>query len=460
VTLQATSEAWPRPTPKTASSPSLNQPALQDHGDDRFTTRLKQAIRAFVVQRGRGRTVIAGYPWFLDWGRDTLICARGLLDADGPDEVEQLLSTFGRFEQNGTLPNTIHGEDATNRDTSDAPLWFGVVCEEWSARVSGQNDHDPNSLEHEPMLSARRALYDRAIDDSGRTLADVLRSIATHYARGTPNGVAMDSASGLIWSPPHFTWMDTNHPACTPREGYPIEIQVLWIRLLRQLARLSDTHESASWTKLARQAETSFQNLYWLEEQGWWADVLHARPGVPAARATADDALRSNALLAVSLDLATGERAQRTVEAACRHLAVPGAVRSVAPLPVRCPLEIRGADGRLLNDPRAPYWGRYEGDEDTRRKPAYHNGTAWTWMLPSFAEALAKAWNRSPESLSAAKSYLLSLVPLLDSGCLGQLPEILDGDAPHHPRGCDAQAWTATEALRVWRWLDRPRERR
>jgi glycogen debranching enzyme len=107
----------------------------------------------------------------------------------------------------------------------------------------------------------------------------------------------------------------------------------------------------------------------------------------------------------------------------------------------------------LLNNPDYPYWGRYEGDEDTRRKPAYHNGTAWVWTLPTFCEALVKAFDYSPHAIAASRDYLSSAERLLGVGCLGQLPEILDGDAPHLPRGCDAQAWSVTETLRVWRWM-------
>jgi glycogen debranching enzyme len=116
-------------------------------------------------------------------------------------------------------------------------------------------------------------------------------------------------------------------------------------------------------------------------------------------------------------------------------------------------LPIRAADGRMLNDPSQPYWGRYEGDEDTRRKPAYHNGTAWGWWLPSYCEALVMAYPESARARAAARAVLGSIGRLLSEGCLGQLPEILDGDAPHAARGCDAQAWSATEALRVWLWL-------
>jgi starch synthase (maltosyl-transferring) len=129
-------------------------------------------------------------------------------------------------------------------------------------------------------------------------------------------------------------------------------------------------------------------------------------------------------------------------------------LRSLAPLPANPPLPIRAQDGRLLNNPPEPYWGRYEGDEDTRRKPAYHNGTAWTWVLPTFCEAVARAWGFEPAAVAAARIYLHSLEQLMGGGCLGQIPEILDGDAPHTFRGCDAQAWSATEALRVLRLFE------
>jgi predicted glycogen debranching enzyme len=405
--------------------------------NDGFGRQLLRAIRAFVVRRGTGKTVIAGYPWFLDWGRDTFICARGLLAAGMEEEVKQLLLTFARFEQNGTLPNTIFGEDASNRDTSDAPLWFGLVCEELAAARPD---------------TAVSPVYSTPVPP-GRTLLAVLRSIALNYIKGTSNGIRMDPASALIWSPSHFTWMDTNYPACTPREGYPVEIQALWIRLLRHLARVDAPAETKQWQTLAAKALDSLNRCFWREEKGYFADVLLAKPGQPAATAVTDTALRSNCLLVVSLGLVEGDRAKRCVEAARRHLVVPGALRTLAPLPVSVPLPNYGNDGRLLNNPLEPYWGRYEGNEDTRRKPAYHNGTAWTWTFPVFCEALARAWDFAPEALGASRAYLGSMARTMAKGCLGQLPEILDGDAPHTQRGCDAQAWGATEALRVWKLL-------
>ncbi len=417
--------------------------------DDSFGQQLAVALQAFVVRRNEGKTIIAGYPWFLDWGRDTFICARGLLAAGMLREVNQLLAIFGAFEENGTLPNVIHGADASNRDTSDAPLWFGLVCEEAAAFTGDE-------------------LYRIQVDRHGRKLGEVLRQIALGYLNGTPNGIRMDPESGLVWSPRHFTWMDTNFPAATPREGYPIEIQVLWIRLLRHLERLEIrrllNHPTAiavknstpSWSNLATLAEKSFHQYYWSEERGYLADLLIAASGEPAHAARVDHALRCNCLLAISLDLVSGVPAQRTVEAARQHLLIPGALRSLAPLPVFPPLPVHGNDGRLLNDPAQPYWGSYEGDEDTRRKPAYHNGTAWTWFLPVFCEALAKAWNLAPEAVQAARACLGSMDRIMSSSCLGQIPEILDGDAPHLQRGCDAQAWGVAETLRVWKWLNSP----
>jgi glycogen debranching enzyme len=132
---------------------------------------------------------------------------------------------------------------------------------------------------------------------------------------------------------------------------------------------------------------------------------------------------------------------------AAQCLLVPGAIRSLADQEVAPPLPI-DHQGRLLNDPRHPYWGRYEGDEDTRRKPAYHNGTAWAWPFPSYCEAWASHYGRGADATALA--WLGSCVEKLGRGCLGHLPEIQEGDAPHQDRGCDAQAWSVSEVLRVW----------
>jgi glycogen debranching enzyme len=445
------------------------------HAGESFEAELLHATRAYVVRRESGKSVIAGYPWFLDWGRDTFISARGLLAAGMAEEVKQILIIFARFEKNGTLPNTIFGNDASNRDTSDAPLWFGLVCEDLAAMGNPKSEirnskegrkpkteqlgmHGAPHLDFENSDLLRISdfglrVYSTPVDESGRTLKDVLFDIATNYMRGTPNGIHMDPESGLIWSPGHFTWMDTNYPAGTPREGYPIEIQALWIRLLRQLAILSEGEERVKWMKLADRALASVETLFWIENKGWYADVLLGSARTVARDATPSDALRNNCLFLISLGLISGNRAKRCVDAALRYLVVPGALRSLAPLPVSTPLPIYASGGGLLNDPTFPYWPSYQGDEDTRRKPAYHNGTAWTWTFPVFCEALVRAWNCTPESVAAARAYLGSMQALIDDGCLGQIPEILDGDSPHTQRGCDAQAWGVTEALRVWKLL-------
>lgn len=422
----------PRPSVESVDSSEGSAPIVAP-----FARQLARATEAFVVRRDAGHTVIAGYPWFLDWGRDTLIAARGLLASGWNTEVDGILRVFGRFADRGTLPNSIHGDNASNRDTSDAALWFIRVVEETAP-------HRPPDFLHQPIHSG------------GPSLLEVVRSMVEGHIQGTPNGIRVDPSSALVWSPAHFTWMDTNHPAGTPREGYPVEIQALWIAALRFLARVDSPAGAPRWEALARQAADAFSRLFWLEPQGWFADVLLAPAGQSADRATPDTALRCNTLIPVTLGLASDTQARRCVAAVQRHLLVPGALRSLAPLPVSPPLPIRSASGQLLNDPIRPYWGRYEGDEDTRRKPAYHNGTAWTWFLPIFCEALAIAWNQRPEARQAARAILATAADLLPAGCLGQLPEIIDGDSPHTQRGCDAQAWSVTECLRVWLALADP----
>jgi predicted glycogen debranching enzyme len=386
---------------------------------------LLRAMDQYVVRRGNFQTVLAGFPWFLDWGRDTLIAVRGLIAAGRLETAKAILTQFASFERRGTLPNMIRGQDATNRDTSDAPLWLFTACSDLTA-AQGRDD-----------------FLDRRCDE--RTIRDVLRDAAHAYIEGTPNGIRMDPESGLIFSPAHFTWMDTNYPAATPRQGYPIEIQALWYAALKYLQTI-DPDDHRRWIELARQVRRSVEQLYWQPDEGYLVDCRLGRPGEPASRCRPDDALRPNQLLAVTLQAVDPKTIGRRVLHACQSLLVPGAIRSLADRPVALPLAIRH-DGRLLNDPKAPYWGRYEGDEDTRRKPAYHNGTAWTWLFPLFCEAWVACYG--PAGAAAAMAWLSSSLSLIDSGCIGQVPEILDGDAPHSQRGCDAQAWGVSELLRV-----------
>ena len=392
--------------------------AREAPGAPSFEAQLRRAAAAFLVRRGTGRSVVAGYPWFLDWGRDSCVAARGIVAAGWLEEARGILMTQAAFEREGTLPNFLVGAREGSRETSDAPLWLALACEELAEQVG-------------PALYAERV-------EGGRTLADVLASIGASTLRGCPNGVAVDPESGLVWSPAHFTWMDTNHPAATPREGYPIEVNALWIRLLRQLERIGASTSEHAFGAWAARAERSLER-FWRADFGFCADTLHAARGTPARAASVGDELRPNALLAVALGLIDGARARGVVAASGRELLVPGALRSLAP-----------RAGPL-------YRGRYEGDEERGRKPAYHNGTAWVWWLPIHCEALVRAHPGDRAALDAARALLGSTARLLGESCLGQLPEILDGDAPHAPRGCDAQAWSATETLRVWLALERQR---
>jgi len=391
---------------------------------------MRRAMDLFVVKRDDLLTVLAGFPWFLDWGRDTLIVLRGLAAAGRASDALDILREFGRFESQGTLPNMIRGNDNSNRDTSDAPLWFGASAA-FLIEILGAA----------PVLDA---------SCGRRSLREVLLSIARHYCEGTPNGIHMDRDTGLVYSPSHFTWMDTNYPAATPREGYPVEIQALWIAFLDLLSR----HVDPAWHTLGNQARASLERLYWLPEEGWLADNLRASSMTSASQAVADDALRPNQLLALTLRAfpLNDERAVRIVRA-CESLLVPGGMRSLADRPVRTPLPVC-RDGRPLNNPNRPYCGHYTGDEDSQRKPAYHNGTAWTWQFPLYPEALVAVYGR--EAHDAALALLASASEVIEGGgCVGQIPEILDGDAPHALRGCVAQAWGVSEWLRVWHMLEK-----
>ncbi|MFZ1200595.1 MAG: amylo-alpha-1,6-glucosidase [Desulfobacterales bacterium] len=411
----------------TAAAPAEKiPPSPAPGGAPNLVETLKISLDQYVVRRGDLKSVIAGYPWFLDWGRDSLIAVRGLVAAGRWQTARAVLKQFGQFERQGTIPNMIHGQDAGNRDTSDGPLWFFTACADL---VAAEGNED---------------FLDRTWGD--RTIRAILVSMAESLIRGTPNGIRMDPASGLIFSPAHFTWMDTNHPAATPREGFPIEIQALWHRALEFLARI-DAAGRKRWLIIMRRVAVSIFTLYYRESSGYFSDCLHASSGTAAQAAEPDDALRPNQLLVLTLGALADLAVCRSVLAACEALLVPGGIRSLADKQVGRPLAV-SHNGRIINDPHHPYQGRYEGDEDSRRKPAYHNGTAWTWLFPSYCEAWANVYGA--DGRRSALAWLGSGVGLINQGCIGHVPEILDGDFPHTPRGCDAQAWGVSELLRVW----------
>ena len=245
-----------------------------------------------------------------------------------PPRCGRSCSPSRRFEDHGTLPNALNGDSTADRDTSDAPLWFALAVEEAAAADPG--------------------LY-RARTRAGAPWPQVLGSIASGYLGGTANGIRVDPASGLVWSPSHFTWMDTNYPAATPREGYPVEIQALWIRLLRQLERLEPAAPGAPGADLARPPWSCSGTSAWTASRTSWPGPRAA----PPAAARPDGLLRPNQVFLVSLGLVEGDRARRAVTAVRRYLLVPGALRSLAPLPAPVPLAVRGPGGALLNDPHA-----------------------------------------------------------------------------------------------------------
>ncbi len=355
-----------------------------------FSAALSQALDLYIVKRDDLKTVIAGYPWFLDWGRDTFIFMRGMIASGRYSDSLKILKAFAAFEEKGTLPNIIYGKEAGNRDTTDAQLWFVRCVEELEA-----------------------ASPDLAKADFKRLKA-TCESIVDNYLKGTPNGIKVDPKSALVWSPSHFTWMDTNYPACTPRVGYPIEIQALWISALRYLKR----DELA-----ARALESVKRFMKRPDGNGYW-DCLAAPLGESAEAAKPEPTVRPNQLFLITLGVLDDKSILRATES----LLVPGGMRSL------------DAENPL-------YRGVYTGDEDSSRKPAYHNGTIWAWQFPLYAEALQLTKSCPRE---VALSLLAGSVENFNTGTIGHISENADGDAPHAQKGCTAQAWSDSEFLRVW----------
>ena len=378
------------------------------------------ALRRFIVKRDDLSTVIAGYPWFQDWGRDTLIVLRGLIHyPEFREKAAEIIRRFAAFEKSGTIPNMICGDNDSNRDTSDAPLYLIIAVRDYII-ASG----DKKFLN---------------IDCGGRSLKEILNSIIRHYQRGTGNGIYMDQASGLIFSPSHFSWMDTNYPAGTPREGYPVEIQSLWYAALEFLGE----------NELAQKVSRSIETFYFSKPHP--TDCLHCKRGTPAAQAVPDDHLRCNILTAITFGAVKDKDIQSAIIENAGKLLIPGAIRTLDDADIHYQLPIYH-NGTLLNDPSHPYSGYYRGPEDTSRKVSYHNGTAWCWPFPAYCEALYQI-GKNEKSRKRALSLLMSAADLLENGIAGELPEVLDGNIPHRYGGCPAQAWSISEFYRVFRIL-------
>jgi len=375
-----------------------------------FPTPWHRAADAYVVRRGRGRTIVAGYPWFTDWGRDTFIALRGLCIAgDRLEDARGILVEWAGAVSEGMLPNRFPDRgESPEFNSVDASLWYVVAVRELLAAASA---------ERFPLSTDDRGALERAV-----------QQILEGYSAGTRFGIRADSdgllAAGVAGV--QLTWMDAKVGdwVVTPRIGKPVEIQALW---LNALAFGADLHWK--WRDPLARGRTAFYERFWNEERGCLFDVVD----VDHRSGAVDPALRPNQILAVGglpLALLDGERARRVVDAVESRLWTPLGPRSLAP----------GEPG---------YTGRYEGGVRDR-DGAYHQGTVWPWILGPFVEA----WVRVRGGTSAAKAearerFLAPIVAHLEQAGLGHVSEIADGDEPHTPRGCPFQAWSVGEALRL-----------
>jgi len=376
---------------------------------------LALAADQFVVRRplpddaDGGRTLIAGYHWFGDWRRDTMIALPGLTLATGrPEIAARVLRTFARFVDRGMLPNRFpDGGEAPEYNTVDASLWY---------------------------FEAVRA-YRAATGDAGlvKELYPVLEEMVRRHVEGTRHGIRVDPADGLLASGEpgvQLTWMDAKVGdwVVTPRRGKAVEINALWYNALVAMAGFAGElgRPAARWESLAARVAASFDR-FWNADRGCCFDVVDGPDGD-------DPALRPNQIFALALPESplSAERQRAVVDACARRLLTSYGLRSLAP------------------GERA-YHGRYGGDA-LARDGAYHQGTVWAWLLGPFALAHARAHG----DREAARAFLEPLAHHLGDYGLGSIAEVFDGDAPFAPGGCIAQAWSVAETLRAWRELSGP----
>jgi len=376
----------------------------------RYPTRLHRAADAYLVRRQRGRTVVAGYPWFTDWGRDTFIAMRGLCLASGRlEDARAILMAWADSVSDGMLPNRFPDRgEAPEFNSVDASLWYLVAVHEFLAAAAAHGLALP--------VAEQRALEAAA------------GAILTGYAAGTRFGIRCD-ADGLLSAGQagvQLTWMDAKVGdwVVTPRIGKPVEIQALWLNALAVGSRRSER-----WAALLARGRAAFAERFWNDARHCLFDVIDCdhRAG------TTDATLRPNQILAVGglpLALLEGERARKVVDLVEQHLWTPLGLRSLAP----------GEPG---------YTGQYRGGV-RERDGAYHQGTVWPWLIGAFTEAWLAVRGRAPLSLlEARRRFVEPLLAHLDQAGLGHVSEIADGDAPHTPRGCPFQAWSVGEALRL-----------
>jgi len=388
----------------------LGQSGLED-----APARVRQLVLAsdqFIVRRAvgdnpDGRSIIAGYHWFADWGRDTMIALPGLTLATGRLEVAAaILRTYAAYVDQGMLPNRFPDRGETPErgeyNTADATLWYFEALRAYHA-LTGD-------------------------DDLLRELLPTLQEIIGWHVRGTRYGIHVDPVDGLLLSGEvgvQLTWMDAEVGdwVVTPRTGKAVEINALWYNALCILADVAHHlgEPAAEHKELADRVRASF-GRFWNDARGYCYDVIDGSGG--------DDAsLRPNQLLAVSLHHSPLDRAQQraVVDLCARHLLTSHGLRSLAP-----------------DEPA--YVARYGGDQ-RQRDAAYHQGVVWAWLIGPFVGAHLRVYG----DRVLARSYLAPLLDHLSGGCVGSISEIFDGDPPFAPRGAIAQAWSVAEVLRAWR---------
>ena len=419
LTLVLTTEAGPATDARQAlDAERCRQHALLEQAAalaaEPVVQQLVLAADQFIAQREAGQTVIAGYHWFNDWGRDTMISLPGLCLSTGrPADAAGILRTFAAYVDQGLLPNNFPDQAGAvpGYNTVDATLWYVLAI----------------------------AAYEQTTGDRGLVdeLLPVLRQVVDWHVRGTRYGIQVDPTDGLLRAGEpgvQLTWMDAKVGdwVVTPRSGKPVEIQALWYNALRSIAALLTAREDASageYAALADRAQASFGARFFRAERGYLADVVDGPNGDDD-----DLTLRPNQVFAVSLPypLLDGEQAASVVEAVGRAL-------------------LGGLGLRSLGPDEPAYQGDYGGDA-AHRDGGYHQGPVWTWLLGAYAEADARVHGDQ----AAALALLRPVEQHLHDAGLGSVSEILAGDAPHRPVGCIAQAWGVAECLRVWRSLASP----
>jgi len=377
-----------------------------------FAGRLERAGDAYLVRRGAGRTVVAGYPWFTDWGRDTFIALRGLCLATGRlDEAGAILTEWAGAVSEGMLPNFFPDAGSTPEYNSvDGSLWYLIAVHEY--------------------MAARAASGRRLAGGERQRLQEAFGAILSGYARGTRFGVRADADGLLAAGQPGvpLTWMDAKVGdwVVTPRIGKPVEVQALWINALTIAVRFTD-----AFRELLAEAEESFSRRFWNAEAGCLYDVVDA----DHVSGAVDASLRPNQIYAVGglpFPLLEGERARQVVAFVEAKFWTPMGPRSLSP-----------------DDPR--YRPRYEGGV-RERDGAYHQGTVWPFLAGAFVEAWVRVRGESAEAKrEARRRFIGPLLRHLEEAGLGHVSEIADAEAPHTPRGCPFQAWSVGELIRLER---------